>query len=127
MTTHTTIDHAGPDAIGTVTECADEQLADTQRAIIEAAERRGYERGLKDAQHAPAPYARVLAQAEADSDALRADAERYRWLRARYGRISETYDGDSGRIIEIDIDPDGWDVDADTLDSAIDAAMEAKR
>ena len=28
---------------------ADESLADTQRAIIEAAERRGYERGLKDA------------------------------------------------------------------------------
>lgn len=83
MTTHAIIYHAGPDAIGTVTECADEQLADTQRAIIEAAERRGYERGLKDAQHAPAPYARVLAQAEADSDALRADAERYRWLRRK--------------------------------------------
>jgi hypothetical protein len=32
---------------------SDETLADTQRAIIEAAERRGYERGVKEAQQQP--------------------------------------------------------------------------
>lgn len=38
------------DLLAAIDAQADDTLADTQRAIIEAAERRGYERGLKEAQ-----------------------------------------------------------------------------
>lgn len=57
---------------------------------------------------------------------LALDAARYRWLRQRWGRVTETYDGDSGRIVEIGTEPggEGWDIEPGTLDAAIDAAME---
>lgn len=62
---------------------------------------------------------------EAELAEVRADAERYRWLRDRWGRVTDTYDGDSGRVVEIGTEPDGegWDVDAPSLDAAIDAAL----
>ena len=96
----------------------DEKLADTQRAIIEAAERRGYERAkseapvVDDARMARAlEWVRVMAMQDADGshvpaieeaiaaydpncgartvrvvdDAMREDAERYRWLRDNAG------------------------------------------
>lgn len=54
------------------------------------------------------------------------DAARYRWVRQHWGRIVDTYHGDSGRIESLTIEPagspEGWDVDADSLDAAIDAA-----
>lgn len=58
-------------------------------------------------------------------DQLRDDAARYRWLRQRWGRVVGTYDGDSGRVVEISAEPegDGWDVEPETLDAAIDNAM----
>jgi len=56
------------------------------------------------------------------------DAWRYRWVRQHWGRIVDTYHGDSGRIESLTIAPagsaEGWDVDAESLDAAIDAAME---
>lgn len=54
---------------------------------------------------------------------LKRDAERYRWLRQRWGRISETYHGDTDLIAEMGEDQEGWLVDADSLDAAIDVAM----
>ena len=59
----------------------------------------------------------------ATRDALRKDAARYRWLRIRWGRISETYHGETDLIAEMGDDPDGWQVDPESLDAAIDAAM----
>jgi len=56
----------------------------------------------------------------------RRDAERYRWLRVRWGRIADTYDGDSNRLVEIreaDDRFEGWDVSPESLDAAIDAAI----
>lgn len=66
-----------------------------------------------------------LAAAQAECERLRKDAERYRWLRARWGRITETYYVDSGRIVEIGTEPDGegWDIEPETLDAAIDAEL----
>jgi hypothetical protein len=46
----------------------DETLADTQRAIIEAAERRGYERGLKEAQQQPVAQGAVSVWMLRDKD-----------------------------------------------------------
>ena len=54
---------------------------------------------------------------------LKRDAERYRWLRARWGRISEVYEGNSENMIEIGDETDGWEVAPDSLDRCIDAAM----
>lgn len=54
------------------------------------------------------------------------DAERYRWLRARWGRIADEYDGDSDQLVairEADSHFEGWDVDPASLDRAIDAAI----
>lgn len=76
-------------------------------------------------------YARAAVLADRASRAapsLQSDAEdaaRYRWLRQRWGRVTETYDGDSGRIVEIGTEPegDGWDVEPETLDATVDAAM----
>lgn len=58
-------------------------------------------------------------------EAVRRDAERYRWLRERWGRVTETYDGDSGRITAIGTEPggEGWEIEPETLDAAIDAAL----
>lgn len=53
------------------------------------------------------------------------DAQRYRWLRARWGRIEDTYDGGSNRLVEIreaDEKWEGWDVSPESLDAAIEAA-----
>jgi|SRR5690554_4135257 len=62
---------------------------------------------------------------QAENERLRKDAERYLWLRERWGRITETYYVDSGRIVEIGTEPDGegWDIEPETLDAAIDAAL----
>ncbi len=49
------------------------------------------------------------------------DARRYRWLRERWGRISETYAGDA--LVKMGDDPEGWVTEPDSLDAAIDAAM----
>lgn len=65
-------------------------------------------------------------QAQRDAE----DAARYRWLRQHWGRIVDTYHGDSGRIESLTIEPagspEGWDVDADSLDAAIDAARKGQ-
>lgn len=53
------------------------------------------------------------------------DGERYRWLRERWGRISETYDADTPVMTEIGDDTEGWITDGDSLDRCIDAAMQA--
>ena len=53
------------------------------------------------------------------------DGERYRWLRERWGRISETYDADTPIMTEIGDDTEGWITDGDSLDRCIDAAMQA--
>jgi hypothetical protein len=65
----------------------------------------------------------LLVQAEPSEDGR--DAARYRWLRERWGRVTETYDGDSGRITAIGTEPagEGWDIEPETLDAAIDAAL----
>lgn len=57
---------------------------------------------------------------------LKRDAERYRWLRTRWGRIADEYDGDSDQLVairEADSHFEGWDVEPASLDRAIDAAM----
>src|SRR5690606_31176606 len=68
----------------------------------------------------------VAAQAPAaNGDAL--DAARYRWLRVRWGRIADTYDGDSDQLVEIreaDDRFEGWDVSPESLDAAIDDAIQ---
>ena len=51
------------------------------------------------------------------------DASRYRWLRERWGRISEKYAGETPEVMSVGDDPDGWMVDPASLDAAIDAAM----
>lgn len=58
----------------------------------------------------------------------RKDAERWRWVRARWGRIFDTYEVDSDRISKIEEDDQdlGWDIDSDSLDAAVDAARAAK-
>lgn len=61
--------------------------------------------------------------AVATRDALRKDAERYRWLRERWGRISETYEANTPILTEIGDEQDGWDTDGESLDRCIDAAM----
>lgn len=66
----------------------------------------------------------LLAILDADGD-MRRHAERYRWLRARWGRISETYEANTSTMTEIGDETDGWDVDGGSLDRCIDAAMEA--
>lgn len=73
----------------------------------------------------PDDFRALLREAAAALEAAREDAARYRWLRQRWGRVTETYDGDSGRIVEIGTEPegDGWDVEPETLDAAVDAAM----
>lgn len=61
----------------------------------------------------------------AQGDAL--DAARYRWLRARWGRMAEEYDSDQlVAIRESDSSFEGWDVDPVSLDRAIDAARAAR-
>lgn len=62
---------------------------------------------------------------QAECEKLRKDAERYRWLRAHFGRFSERYDGGSDRVTKMVVNPDGWDVDPESLDAAIDAAIQA--
>lgn len=59
---------------------------------------------------------------------LRQDAERYRWLRTRWGRVGENYVGDSDKLSEVwtIAGDDGWDVDPISLDAAIDAALQHK-
>jgi len=71
-------------------------------------------------------YDTVCRLAEMAHDDLAKDAARYRWLRARWGRVTDTYKGDSGHITWIDVEPDGegWDTDPDSLDAAIDAAIQ---
>lgn len=53
------------------------------------------------------------------------DARRYRWLRERWGRITETYYGDTDQIARMgdEIEGEGWNVDPESLDAAIDAAI----
>lgn len=58
------------------------------------------------------------------------DAARYRWLRARCGRIADEYDGDSDQLVairEADSHFEGWDVDPASLDRAIDTAIAAEK
>lgn len=52
------------------------------------------------------------------------DAARYRWIRQHWGRIDDTYYGDTAQFIvpRINDDNEGWDVDPDSLDAAIDVA-----
>ena len=59
----------------------------------------------------------------AERDALARDAARYQWLCARWGRISETYEGDL--LILIEDDAEGWDTNPESIDAAIDAAIAA--
>lgn len=61
-------------------------------------------------------------RAEAELAALKPNAERYVWLRDRWGRIGETYHGTTSKIAEMTDDSQGWEVDPESLDRAIDAA-----
>lgn len=77
-------------------------------------------------------YKRRAEAAEAERDALQArlaaceaDARRYRWLRVRWGRVGEQYDGATSRMVAIGDDPEGWEVDPESLDAAIDSAISA--
>lgn len=56
---------------------------------------------------------------------LKRDAERYRWLRARWGKLEEIYEGGTDQMLDIrDAEPgEGWRTDPATLDASIDAAM----
>lgn len=76
------------------------------------------------ARYAKASQPDTVRELLAERDELAKDAARYRWLRARWGRVTDTYKGDSGHITWIDVEPDGegWDADPDSLDAAIDAA-----
>lgn len=70
---------------------------------------------------AAAPTTKPSPVAQGDAE----DAARYRWLRARWGRIADEYDGDSDQLVAIresDSHFEGWDVDPASLDRAIDAA-----
>jgi len=61
--------------------------------------------------------------------AMRKDAERYRWLRAHWHELAESYVDDNNTIIsEIQLYATGdWPpIDPDSLDYGVDAAMEAK-
>ena len=53
---------------------------------------------------------------------FRKDAERYQWLRGRWGRVGETYEAGTPVMSEIFDEPDGWETDGDSLDRCIDAA-----
>ena len=65
-----------------------------------------------------------LASAYAERDALAKDAARYRWLRKRWGRVAEEYEGDRMTFIGREKnDGEGWYTDPDSVDAAIDAAM----
>ncbi len=90
-------DAAGAQPVVNQQMTTDTALADTQRQIIEAAERRGYER------------------AEAENVGYRTDAERYRWLKEN---IELGYELPGGYYIP--------DEDTDTWDKTIDAARAAK-
>jgi len=75
------------------------------------------------AQHIAAPAA-----GDAQGDAK--DAARWRWARAHWGRIVDTYEGNSGVVVSIEIDEcrdSGWHTDPDTLDAALDAAIAAQQ
>lgn len=80
-----------------------------------------------------AAKAALAAQAQEAAPAAQGDAEdaaRYRWLRARWGRIADEYDGDSDQLVAIrksDSYFEGWDVDPASLDRAIDAARTQAR
>jgi hypothetical protein len=52
------------------------------------------------------------------------DAERWRFVRKWWGRLCDVYVGDGPEVDEVYIDEtNGWLVDAETLDAAIDAAL----
>lgn len=53
-----------------------------------------------------------------------ADARRYRWLRERWGRLAEEYEGDELTFIGREKnDGEGWYTAPDSVDAAIDAAL----
>ena len=58
-------------------------------------------------------------------ESLRKDAERYRWLRERWGKLEEIYECGTDQMLDIrDAEPgEGWRTDPATLDAAIDVAM----
>lgn len=58
---------------------------------------------------------------------MRKDADRYRWLRRHWHELAESYTDDTSRVISKMrlYQDDNWPpIDAESLDSAIDAAME---
>lgn len=77
-------------------------------------------------------FARAIESAVLQSPevvAMRKDAERYRWLRAHWHELAESYVDDSGSVIsEVRLYATGdWPpIDPDSLDYGVDAAMEAK-
>lgn len=76
----------------------------------------------------PNPEDMYAAECEREA-ALERDAARYRWLRERCGYLAEEYQ-DSGprleRLYEMGAE-EGWAVDADSLDVAVDAARKGAR
>ncbi len=58
------------------------------------------------------------------------DAARYRWARANWGRIVDTYEGDTGHVLSVDVSDghtEGWHTEPVSLDTAIDAAMQSNQ
>lgn len=59
---------------------------------------------------------------------MAANDRRYDFVRQHWGRIIDTYDGDTGDVLDLTImsgDMEGWDTDPESLDRAIDAALRA--
>lgn len=100
-------------------------IQDIARAALAAQPAASAEPVLRDHLQRPVMVPSLAAQKVGDGDAK--DAERYRWLRVRWGRIEDTYDGDTDQIVEIreaDDKFEGWEVSPESLDAAIDAAMQ---
>ncbi len=71
------------------------------------------------------PFVKQIAELQAERDALAKDAARYRWLRERWGRVAEEYEDDRMTFIGREkFDGEGWYTDPDSVDAAIDAAMD---
>lgn len=62
---------------------------------------------------------------------LEKDAQRYRWLRTRWGRLDELYEVGTmvsmRELVGDDVSMWGFNVEPETLDACIDKAMEASK
>jgi hypothetical protein len=74
----------------------------------------------EQAAHIADLQSQLAAQRERDGR----DAERWRFARKWWGRLCDVYEGDGPEVVSVYVDEaNGWMVDPDTLDAAIDFAI----